>query len=265
MRLVTFLTIHQGLGGSSLSLPCREVSLPSFPFLTTPKPKPEVQWNHVSSQLWSPPGLFSSSHTTPTPDPVGSVLKIQTGAHLLSSYPATSRPRHHCLILGSRNGLCLHTAQHSTSGAEPVGLRPQLSCPAPAPWSLWAEGSLHPGRPTLCPVLPAVPGLSPLPDGSFADTGDSQRVMITCQASSAGPAHPLPWPLCFFLALLHCCSLTCCVFTPLSPPECKEDGNFYLFHLLPDGPSHTACPSVKQMGVLVHIRSAVAFLMSSFT
>ena len=86
MRLVIFLTAHQGLRGSSLSLPCREVCLPSFPFLTTPKPKPEVQWNHVSSQLWSHPGLFSSSHTTPTPNPVGSVLKIN------SQEPTASRP-----------------------------------------------------------------------------------------------------------------------------------------------------------------------------
>lgn len=151
MRLVTFLTVHQGLGDSSLSLACREVCLPSFPFLTTVTPKPEVQWNHVSSQPWSHPGLFSSSHTTRPPTPCWlSVEDKQPGAHLLSSSLATSRPRHHCLILGSHSGLCLllllSTAQQ---GLSLLNCGPQPCCPAPAPWSLWAEGSLHPGRPDL--------------------------------------------------------------------------------------------------------------------
>ena len=108
------------------------------------------------------------------------------------------------------------------------------------------RGAFTLGDLTSCPVLPTVPGLSLLSDDSFADMGDSQRAMLACRASSAAPAHPLPRPLCFFPALLYCCYLTCCVFTPLSPLECKEDGNFYSFHLLPNGPSHTAGPSIKQ-------------------
>lgn len=110
LGMVTWLVVHQGPGGSSSSLTCREVLCPlSFPPFTTTKPEPEVQWNSVSSQLWSRPGLFSSSHT-PTPStlsasPVGLVLKIQPGSHLLSSSPAASWLSHRCLAVGSHTDL----------------------------------------------------------------------------------------------------------------------------------------------------------------
>lgn len=106
---VTWLVVHQGPGGSSSSLTCREVLCPlSFPPFTTTKPEPEVQWNSVSSQLWSCPGLFSSSHTPPSTlsaSPVGLVLKIQPGSHLLSSSPAASWLSHRGLAVGSHTGL----------------------------------------------------------------------------------------------------------------------------------------------------------------
>lgn len=154
MRLVTFSPSIRD-SGQFLSLACREVCLPSFPFLTTATRSQKCSGTMSVPQPWSHPGLFSSSSYHPPPTPCWLSVEDKQPEPTSSRPLATSRPRHHCLILGSHSGLCLllllSTAQQ---GLSLLNCGPQPCCPAPAPWSLWAEGSLHPGRPDSCPVLP---------------------------------------------------------------------------------------------------------------